>query len=71
MFTNCHNTLYRTTTTKTKQPSNKKTSNIYNSVQCIKIVEKVASVMMWNCGVTLLRALKVAEGGSSGTAEEL
>ena len=28
------------------------------------------SVMMWNCGVTLHTALKVAEGGSSGTAEE-
>ena len=42
-----------------------------NRVQCIEIVEKVVSVMMWNCGVTLLAALKVAEGGSSGTAEEL
>ena len=41
-----------------------------NSVQCIEIVEKVVSVMMWNCGVTLLNVLKVAEGGSSGTAEE-
>ena len=25
-----------------------------DSVQCTKIVEKVMSVMMWNCGVTLL-----------------
>ena len=42
-----------------------------DSGQCIEIVEKVMSVMMQNCGVTLLTALKVAEGGLSGTAEEL
>ena len=42
-----------------------------NSVQCIEIVENVASVMMWNCGVKLLTALMIAEGGLSGTAEKL
>ena len=42
-----------------------------NSVQCIEIVKKVVSVMMWNCGVTLLTTLKVAEGGLSRTDREL
>ena len=41
-----------------------------NSVQCIEIVEKVVSAMMLNCGVTLLKVLKVAESGLSGTAED-
>ena len=36
-----------------------------DSDQCIEIVKKVVSVMMWNCGVTLLTALKVAEGALS------
>ena len=40
-------------------------------MQYIEIIGKVVSAMMWNCGAALLTALKVAEGGSSGTAEGL